>query len=116
MLKVYHYPKCSTCRKAIKWLNERGHELQLVDIVEQPPSEKELEEIIETSELDIQKFFNTSGQVYRQMSLKDKLPSMTKEEKITLLASDGKLIKRPIVVGDKQVTVGFKEITFEQVW
>ena len=81
-----------------------------------PPSEDELQEIIAASGLELKKFFNVSGMKYRELNLKDKLPTMTDEEKISLLSSDGMLIKRPIVFGDGKVTVGFKEEEFEKVW
>ena len=90
--------------------------LNEVNIAENPPSEEELRKIIEASELDIKKFFNTSGKVYRELQLKDKLPTMTEDEKIKLLSSNGMLIKRPIVHGDGKTTVGFKEEEFEKVW
>lgn len=115
-LTVYLYPKCSTCRAAVKWLQARGHELHAVDLVEKPPGERELKQLIKRSGLGVRKFFNTSGEVYKQMNLKDKLPHMTEEEMVKLLASNGKLIKRPIVTDGKQVTVGFKPVDLEKVW
>ncbi|MDP5275198.1 arsenate reductase family protein [Chengkuizengella axinellae] len=115
-LKVYEYSRCGTCRKAIKWFKEKNLDVHLIPIVEEPPSASEISDLIETSGLDIKKFFNTSGQVYKEMSLKDKLPSMSTEEKIDLLASNGKLLKRPIVTDGDKVTVGFKEETYDEVW
>lgn len=115
-LKVYQYAKCGTCRKAVKWLEGKGHELALVPIFDAPPSEAELKQLIELSGLDVKKFFNTSGEVYKEQQLKDKLPGMSTDEQIRLLASNGRLIKRPIVTDGTKVTVGFKEETFEQVW
>lgn len=115
-IRYYGYPKCSTCRKAVKWLEESGMELEKFNIAETPPSVEELTAMITTSKLDIKKFFNTSGKVYREEKMKDKLPTMTEEEKIELLASNGMLIKRPIVYGDGKATVGFKEETFNEVW
>lgn len=115
-LIYYGYPKCSTCRKAKKWLELNGLEYTEVNIAETPPSEEELGEIIKASELDIKKFFNTSGKVYRELQLKDKLPTMSEAEKIKLLSSNGMLIKRPIVHGNGKTTVGFKEEEYGNVW
>ncbi|PYE52657.1 arsenate reductase family protein [Paenibacillus barcinonensis] len=115
-LKVYQYSKCGTCRKAVKWLEAQGHELELIPIFDTPPSQDELTKLIQKSGLEVKKFFNTSGEVYKEQQLKDKLPGMSEEEQITLLASNGRLIKRPIVTDGERVTVGFKEETFEQEW
>ena len=115
-LTYYGYPKCSTCRKAKKWLELNGLEYNEVNIAETPPSEEELGEIIKASELDIKKFFNTSGKVYRELQLKEKLPTMSEAEKIKLLSSNGMLIKRPIVHGNGKTTVGFKEEEYGNVW
>lgn len=100
------YPKCSTCVKYKKELEAQGHQLETRHIVENNPSQEELKEFHEKSKLDIKKFFNTSGLKYRELCLKDKLPDMTLEEKYTLLASDGMLVKRPILVLEDQVYVG----------
>lgn len=115
-ITYYGYPKCSTCRKAKKWLEEKSFDFIEINIAENPPSKEVLAGMIAASELDIKKFFNTSGKVYRELNLKDKLPTMTDDEKIQLLSTDGMLIKRPIVYGDGKVTVGFKEEVFEKVW
>lgn len=115
-LKVYHYPPCGTCRKAVKWLEARGHRLDLHNIKETPPNPAELSEMIELSGLDLKKFFNTSGEVYKELGLKDKLPGMDRKEQIELLASNGMLIKRPLITDGKTVTVGFKEETYEEAW
>lgn len=112
----YGYPKCGTCRKAKKWLEMKGIDFEEVNIAENPPTEDVLRQMIAASGLELKKFFNTSGKVYREMQLKDKLPDMSDDEKITLLASDGMLIKRPIVLGGGKATVGFKEENFEEVW
>lgn len=112
----YEYPKCSTCRKGKKWLTDNGVDVDVVNLVEATPSEETLKEIIEVSGLEIKQFFNTRGKVYREEGLKDKLPSMSYDEKIALLASNGMLIKRPIAYGDGKVTLGFNEETFEEVW
>lgn len=108
------YPKCSTCKKAKKWLE--SHELEFEDrhIVEENPAKEELEKWISRSGLDIKRFFNTSGMKYRDLGLKDKLADMTEEEKLTLLASDGMLVKRPIIVGEQVVLAGFKEKEWEE--
>ena len=103
------YPRCSTCKKAQKWLDEKGISYTLRDIKEENPSFDELREWYERSGLDIKRFFNTSGQLYKSMALKDQLPSMSVEEKLTLLSTDGMLVKRPIMVSDDSVLVGFKE-------
>ena len=115
-LKVYQYAKCGTCRKAVKWLEAKGHETELIPIFDTPPSQDELTKLIQQSGLEVKKFFNTSGEVYKEQQLKDKLPGMSEEEQISLLASNGRLIKRPIVTDGERVTVGFKEETFEQEW
>lgn len=111
-LTVYWYPKCGTCRKAKKWLDDHGVDYDLVDIVENPPDAETIRRWVQRSGLDVRRFFNTSGQAYRQMGLKDKLPHMDEEAMIQLLASDGKLIKRPIVTDGERVTVGFTEASF----
>lgn len=115
-LTVYQYAKCGTCRNAVKWLKGQGHELDLIPIVEEPPSAEVLTQLISASGLELKKWFNTSGEVYKAMSLKDKLPHMSAEEQIELLASNGKLIKRPIVTDGKRVTIGFKEEQFQENW
>lgn len=115
-LKVYQYAQCGTCRKAVKWLEAQGHELELQAIFDTPPSEAELTVLIQKSGLEVKKFFNTSGEVYKEQQLKDKLPGMSADEQIRLLASNGRLIKRPIVTDGEKVTVGFKEETYEQEW
>lgn len=108
MLFIY-YPKCSTCQKAKKFLDDKKINYTEKNIVLDVPTAKELENYIEISGLDISKFFNTSGMKYRELHLKDKLPQMSKEEKIALLASDGMLIKRPLLITNKKVLVGFRE-------
>lgn len=108
-LKVFHYPNCSTCRKARKWLEAKGIDHELVDIVENPPSVKQLERILELADLEVRKLFNTSGQLYRQGGYKDKLTTMTDAQAVKALAKAGKLIKRPLVLGASVGLVGFKE-------
>lgn len=108
------YPSCSTCKKAKKWLEE--HEVPYEDrhIKEQNSTVSELREWQEKSGLELKKFFNTSGMKYRELQLKDRLPQMSDEEKLELLASDGMLVKRPLVIGDDFVLVGFKVKEWEE--
>lgn len=108
-MQLICYPRCSTCKKAQKWLDEKGVGYTYRDIKEENPSLEELTTWYEMSGLDIKRFFNTSGQLYRSMQLKDRLPSMSTEEKLALLASDGLLVKRPLLIGDDFILVGFKE-------
>lgn len=103
------YPKCTTCQKAKKWLEENKIEYTERNIVNKNPTKTELKKWIKQSGLDIKKFFNTSGLKYKELNLKDKLTSMSDEEKIDLLSSDGMLVKRPLLISDKLVLVGFKE-------
>lgn len=107
------YPKCSTCKKAKKWLEDNGVEYTDRNIVTQTPTVEELNTWIKKSGQDIKKWFNTSGLKYKELNLKDKLASMTEEEKIKLLASDGMLIKRPLLISDKAILTGFKEETWK---
>jgi len=106
---LIEYPKCSTCKKAKKHLQTLGMEFEERHIVEENPTAAELKEWIARSGLPIKRFFNTSGMKYRELGLKDKLPLMTDEEKIELLASDGMLVKRPLLLDGDRVLVGFKE-------
>lgn len=115
-LTIIQYPKCGTCRTALKSLQSKGNEVISRHIVEQTPTVNELKELVANSGLELKKFFNTSGDVYRELGLKDKLPAMSEDEKYALLASNGMLIKRPIVTDGKTVTVGYKEEQYEQVW
>ena len=103
------YPKCSTCKKAKKWLEENNIEFLDRNIVKETPTVEELSKWIERSGLDIQKWFNTSGLKYKELNLKDKIINMSYQEKIELLASDGMLIKRPLLISDKGIFTGFKE-------
>ena len=103
------YPKCSTCKKAKKWLEENNIEFEVRNIIEETPTIEELTEWIESSGLDIKKWFNTSGLKYKKLNLKEKLIKMSDKEKIELLASDGMLIKRPILVSDEGIFTGFNE-------
>ena len=109
------YPKCSTCKKAENWLKENEISYELRNIKENRPSKEELEAWHKKSGLELKKFFNTSGMLYREMQLKDKLPSMSDEKKLELLATDGMLVKRPILVTEDKVFVGFKEKEWQDV-
>ncbi|MCI8917734.1 MAG: arsenate reductase family protein [Eubacterium sp.] len=108
------YPKCSTCQKAKKWLE--AHEIMFTErhIVEDHPAYDELKQWYEKSGLPLKRFFNTSGMVYRDMQLKDKLPDMSEEEQLKLLASNGMLVKRPLIIDDHNVLTGFKEKEWEE--
>ena len=107
------YERCGTCRKAKAWLEEKGVSYDLRPIKEEHPTAEELRTWIAASGLSVRKFFNTSGLLYKELQLKDKLPGMTGEEMIALLASDGMLVKRPLLIGDDFVLVGFKEAEWE---
>ncbi len=109
------YPKCTTCQKAQSWLTEHNIDFSQRDIKSENPSYEELEEWYNKSGLDINKFFNTSGIIYRSLSLKEKLPSMTNEEKLELLATDGMLVKRPILVTEDTVLIGFNDKNWREV-
>jgi arsenate reductase len=109
------YPPCSTCQKAKKWLDAKGVSYTDRHIKEQNPSYEELKEWYEKSGLELKKFFNTSGLLYKSMNLKEKLPAMTEEEQLRLLASDGMLVKRPILVKGDKVLTGFKEAEWEKM-
>lgn len=109
MLKFICYPKCTTCQKAKKWLDENNISYELRNIKEENPTFDELEEWLRLSDMPIKRFFNTSGLLYKSMELKDKLPAMTEIEQLGLLATDGMLVKRPLLVGDDFVLVGFRE-------
>ena len=117
-VKAYLYDKCGTCRKAKQWLKQKGIAFEEIPIVEAPPSKEELRAIWKASGLDLRKFFNVSGMQYRELGLKDKLPTMSEEEMLDLLAQNGKLIKRPLITDDqgKKVTLGFREEEMEKAW
>lgn len=107
------YPKCTTCQKAKKWLDTNNITYELRDIKEQNPTLGELEKWHKLSGLPLKKFFNTSGMLYRSLELKDKLQDMPEQEQLKLLASDGMLVKRPLLIGDGFVLTGFREIVWE---
>ncbi len=109
MIEFICYPKCTTCKKAQKWLDENGIEYTIRDIKENNPSYEELAKWYEISKQPIKKFFNTSGILYKSMELKNKLPEMNEDEMLRLLSSDGMLVKRPLIVSDAFVLIGFKE-------
>ena len=109
MIKVYCYSRCSTCKKAIKWLDNNGVAYELLDIKTQHPDEETLRAYYAASRLPLKRFFNTSGIPYRELELAKKLPDMSEDEQFKLLASDGMLVKRPLVVGDGFVLTGFRE-------
>ena len=109
------YPKCSTCQKAKKWLENNKLNFDDRNIVENNPTIKELENWIKKSKLDIKRFFNTSGLKYKELNLKDKLSDMTYEEKLKLLATDGMLVKRPLLITKEKVLVGFREKEWEEL-
>ena len=113
MIKFICYPKCTTCQRAKKWLEDNNIEYELRDIKLDNPTLKELTEWYKNSGLPLKKFFNTSGLLYKSMQLKDKLADMTEEEQIKLLSTDGMLVKRPILVTENTVLVGFKEKDYE---
>ena len=115
-MKYICYPKCSTCKKAQAWLDAKGLTYELRDIKEDKPSREELVEWYRKSGLPLKRFFNTSGLQYKALGLKDKLPTMSEEEQLDLLATDGMLVKRPIAVGEDFVLVGFKEAEWIKVF
>ena len=115
-MKFICYPKCTTCQKAKKWLDEKGISYELRDIKENNPSYDELKKWYELSGLPLKKFFNTSGLLYKSMELKNKLPNMSEEEQLKLLSTDGMLVKRPLLICDDTVLVGFKEKEYEELF
>ena len=115
MIKVYCYSKCSTCKKALKWLDDRGVAYEKIDLKENNPGEEELREYHAKSGLPLKRFFNTSGMIYRDMELSKKLPAMSDDEQFALLASDGMLVKRPLLVKDDTVLTGFREKEWEEI-
>lgn len=115
-LTFYWYPKCGTCRNAKKWLDAHQLTYKEIHIVENPPSKAELRDYYQKSNLELKKFFNTSGQKYRELGIKDKISTASEDELLDLLASDGMLIKRPLVTDGEKVTVGFKEEEYEKLW
>lgn len=117
-ITFFWYPKCSTCQRAKKWLEENSVEFTERDIVKNKPTEDELKKFYKKSRKELKKFFNTSGILYREMELKDKIITMSEDEMLKLLATDGKLVKRPLVIAENFVLIGFKEeewkVTFKK--
>ena len=112
---ILHYPKCSTCKRAIKFLKENNQKFKERDIVKENPNEEELKKWIKMSQKDIKKFFNTSGMKYRELNLKEKLKNMSDDEKIKVLASDGMLVKRPLLITKNEILIGFKEDDWKKI-
>lgn len=112
---VLCYPRCGTCKKALKWLDDNGLKYEYRHIVDDNPSKEELREWYEKSGLEIKRFFNTSGLKYKELGLKDKIPGMTEDEIFELLSTDGMLVKRPILIAGDKVLVGFKESEWESL-
>ena len=111
-LRVHHYPQCSTCKKALKWLTDHDLPVELIDIVEHPPSKRELREALASSGLPLKRFFNTSGMSYREGKFGERLATMSEAQAIDALAADGKLIKRPLLLGKGFALVGFDEAAY----
>lgn len=115
MTLFIQYPPCSTCQKAKKWLDAQGIAYTDRHIKEQNPSYEELKAWYQASGLPLKKFFNTSGLLYKSLELKEKLPTMTEEEQLRLLATDGMLVKRPLIITDKGILTGFKEADWDKL-
>ncbi len=109
------YPRCSTCQKAKKWLDEHHIEYETRDIKENRPGEGELKAWYEKSGLELKRFFNTSGLVYKSMNLKEKLPQLSEEEALALLATDGMLVKRPLLIAENGILAGFREAAYQEL-
>jgi len=116
MIKVYCYSRCSTCKKALKWLDEQGIAYESVDLKTEHPDENTLKTLHVRSGLPLKRFFNTSGMLYREQQLSKKIPSMSDSEQYKLLSTDGMLVKRPLVVADDFVLVGFKEAEWQEAF
>lgn len=115
MIKFICYPKCTTCQKAKKWLDDKSIKYEFRDIKLDNPTLDELTEWYKKSGLPLKKFFNTSGLLYKSLDLKNKLPSMTEDEMLELLSSDGMLVKRPLIISESLVLLGFKEEEYEKI-
>ncbi len=116
MIKLFGYKRCGTCRKAEKLLSENGVSYEFFDITVDPPTRSEMENCYNNSDKELKKFFNTSGVVYREEKIKDKIKTMSESEQLDLLASNGKLIKRPIITNGESVTVGYNEDELRSCW
>jgi len=112
--RVYQYPQCSTCKKALKWLAAHDVSVELIDIVQHPPSKRDLREALTRSDLPIKKLFNTSGQSYREGKFGERLAAMSEAEALDALAADGKLIRRPLLLGKGFALVGFDEAAYRE--
>lgn len=112
---ILRYERCTTCKKALKWVSEMGYEVEVRPIKEENPTAEELRQWHERSGLPLKRFFNTSGNLYKEMKLKDKLPEMSEEEQYQLLATDGMLVKRPLLVAEKGVFPGFRQEQWEEI-
>jgi len=115
-MKVYQYEKCESCRKAIRWLNEKGIEHKILPIREKTPTKKEFQQLIKSHDGQLKKLFNTSSKDYRDPNVKEKIPNLTQEQIISLLQEHGNLIKRPFVVGDQLALQGFKPDLWEEAF
>lgn len=116
MLELYQHPTCSTCKAARKWLDQHAIEYQAINMIETPPTQEVLANLIKQSDLPLIRFFNTSGNRYRELGLKSRVPDMDISEGAAVLASDGMLIKRPLLTDGKITTLGFKEDVYETIW
>ncbi|TDL98890.1 Spx/MgsR family RNA polymerase-binding regulatory protein [Macrococcus brunensis] len=116
MLKFYQLPNCSTCRKAAQFLQEHGVSFEPVNIVELTPTAAEFKKLVDDTGVDVDQLFNRQGAKFRELELKEKLETLSLEEKLNLLASDGMLVKRPLATNGKQITLGFKEEQYRQIW
>lgn len=116
MIKFYQYPNCTTCKKAAKFLSEQGVSFEPIDIVQLTPTKDEFKDIVDRSGIEIKRLFNTHGAKYRELNLKDKLDTLSEDEKLGLLASDGMLVKRPLAILGDKVTVGFNEQVYRETW
>lgn len=116
MIKFYQYPNCTTCKKAAKFLSEQGVSFEPIDVVQLTPTKDEFKDIVDRSGIEIKRLFNTHGAKYRELNLKDKLDTLSEDEKLELLASDGMLVKRPLAILGDKVTVGFNEQVYRETW
>ncbi|GGA99477.1 arsenate reductase family protein [Macrococcus hajekii] len=116
MLKFYQLPNCSTCRKAAQFLTEHGVSFEPINIVELTPTANEFKNIIDATGVDVDRLFNRQGAKFRELNLKEKMEALSTDEKTELLASDGMLVKRPIAISGKKITLGFKEDEYRNTW
>ncbi len=114
MYKIYYYPKCSTCVKALKYLDNKGVKYEKIHLVEETPSEEELLELYKVGDYPIKKFFNTSGKVYKENGLKDIVGTLSKEKAFEMLSKEGMLIKRPILTNGRGIRIGFREVEWDE--